>query len=114
MIPYYTGGSSTFSPLAGYGCVNSRQSVFIDNVQGRQTFEVYTMPHEETDVLNMQITVYDESEIIMKEMNLEAVPVTRNRVTQYTGDLMNGSPMSGNVFNLTGDDTWSGTDGYVF
>ena len=72
------------------------------------------MPHEETDVLNMQITVYDESEIIMKEMNLEAVPVTRNRVTQYTGDLMNGSPMSGNVFNLTGDDTWSGTDGYVF
>ena len=41
---YYTGGSSTFSPSAGYGCVNSKQTE-IRPVADDGTYEIFTLPH---------------------------------------------------------------------
>ena len=39
---YYTGGSSTFSPSAGYGCVNSKQTEIRAVTDGVTTFDIFT------------------------------------------------------------------------
>ncbi|MBQ4386157.1 MAG: FimB/Mfa2 family fimbrial subunit, partial [Prevotella sp.] len=51
---YYTGGSSTFSPKDGYGCVNSKQTELRTVPAGSASgtiFEIFTLPHTEEDVL---------------------------------------------------------------
>ena len=87
---YYTGGSSTLSPLTGLGCVNSRQTeVRAFDVNG--VYEVYTIPHEADDVLTkVTITAYDAGDNELCECVLENVPVHLNRVMNYTGDGFNG------------------------
>jgi len=52
---YYTGGSSTFSPSAGYGCVNSKQTEIRAVADGVTTFDIFTLPHTEDDVLTETI-----------------------------------------------------------
>ncbi|MBQ3699877.1 MAG: FimB/Mfa2 family fimbrial subunit [Prevotella sp.] len=110
----YTGGSSTYSPVLGFGCVKSTQTAEMEIAEGQDIFEIYTFPHEEEDVLNITIRLLDSKKDAIKELTLENVPVTLNRITQYTGDLMNASSVSGNTFNLTGDDEWNGTENYTF
>lgn len=124
---YYTGGSSTFSPYAGYGCVNSRQTVMMNVASGQRVFEVFTFPHSETDELKMLITVYDSGDNILKELTLENVPVTRNKITLYKGDFQGGggtsggdddSGNSGGTTNgglvMKAESEWGGTDSYTF
>lgn len=110
---YYTGGSSTFSPALGYGCVNSRQTVTLDVAAGQQTFEVYTMPHEENDELKIQVRVMGETDNILNELTFENVPVVRNHVTTYKGSFM-GSSSNAYTFSLTGESDWAGIDVYTF
>ena len=78
---YYLGGSSTFSPKDGYGCVNSKQTeirpVPADFVSGT-AFEVYTLPHTEEDVLTkLTVTALDANDNIIKERVFENIPITR-------------------------------------
>ncbi len=110
---YYTGGSSTFSPALGYGCVNSRQTVTLNVAAGQQTFEVYTMPHEENDELKIQVRVMGETDNILNELTFENVPVARNHVTTYKGSFM-GSSSNAYTFSLTGESDWAGIDVYTF
>ena len=111
---YYTGGSSTFSPLEGYGCVNSRQTVMMGVTSDQTVFEVYTMPHDESGVLKMTVTVYDANDNIVKEHVFEQVPVTRDKITVYTGDFMDGNASSGHSFYFTAEGQWGGTNSYTF
>lgn len=123
---YYTGGSSTFSPYAGYGCVNSRQTVMMNVASGQRVFEVFTFPHAETDELKMVITVYDSDDNILKEQTFENVPVTRNKITLYKGDFGGGGGTSGgggsgggggttnNGLSMKAESEWAGTDSYTF
>ena len=123
---YYTGGSSTFSPYAGYGCVNSRQTVMMNVASGQRLFEVFTFPHSETDELKMVITVYDSDDNILKEQTFENVPVTRNKITLYKGDFGGGGGTSGgggsgggggttnNGLSMKAESEWAGTDSYTF
>lgn len=109
---YYTGGSSTLSGETGYGSVNSRQTVKLDVVAGQKQFEVYTFPHAETDELKMVISALDANGEVLRERTLENVPVTRNRITRYTGQFFGASTGEvGNVsFNLTASSEWDGED----
>ena len=111
---YYTGGSSTFSPYSGYGCVNSRQTVMMNVSAGQRVFEVYTLPHEETDVLKIVVSVYNSNDDVLAEHTFENVPVTRNKITQYTGEFLGGNSRTGSSFNLTANDEWEGKDNYTF
>jgi hypothetical protein len=109
---YYTGGSSTLSPLTGYGCVNSRQTeVRPFDVNG--VYEIYTMPHEKDDMLTkVIITAYDANDNNLGECVLENVPVHLNRVTNYTGDIFGSG---GSVaFPITVNPEWDGIDDYEF
>ena len=114
---YYTGGSSTFSPSAGYGCVNSKQTE-IRPVADDGTYEIFTLPHTEEDVLTkLTVTALDTNDNTVKERVFENVPVTRNQVTRYTGSFFgNGGSgqTSDGTFRLTADPDWDSVNGYTF
>ena len=118
---YYLGGSSTFSPKDGYGCVNSKQTeirpVPADFVSGT-AFEIYTLPHTEEDVLTkLTVTALDANDNILKERVFENIPITRNQVTRYTGIFFGsggGNSTNDGTFCLTADPDWDAVNGYTF
>ena len=118
---YYTGGSSTFSPKDGYGCVNSKQTevrtVPADFVSGT-AFDIYTLPHTESDVLTkLTVTALDANDNTVKERTFENVPITRNQVTRYTGSFFGsggGGSTSDGTLRLTADPDWDSVNGYTF
>jgi len=115
---YYTGGSSTFSPSAGYGCVNSKQTEIRAVADGVTTFDIFTLPHTEDDVLTkLTVTALDANDNTVKERIFENIPVTRNQITRYTGSFF-GSGGSGQTsdgtFRLTADPDWDSVNGYTF
>lgn len=118
---YYLGGSSTFSPKDGYGCVNSKQTeirpVPADFVSGT-AFEVYTLPHTEEDVLTkLTVTALDANDNIIKERTFENIPIIRNQVTLYTGSFFGsggGNSTNDGTFRLTADPDWDSVNGYTF
>ena len=114
---YYTGGSSTFSPKDGYGCVNSRQTE-VRTVAADGIYDIYTLPHTEQDVLTkLTVTALDADDNIIKERLFENVPITRNQITRYTGSFFgsggSGSTSDGN-FRLTANPDWDSVNGYTF
>lgn len=113
---YYLGGSSTFSPKDGYGCVNSKQTE-IRPVSDDGIYEIFTLPHTEDDVLTkLTVTALDQNDNIIKEKVFENVPVTRNQVTRYTGSFFGsgGSGSSDGTIRLTADPDWDSVNGYTF
>lgn len=126
---YYTGGSSTFNPSTGFGCVNSRQTVMMDIADGQQVFEVYTFPHELNDYLKLTVTVYDGNENILMEHLFEDVPVTVDKITVYSGSFFGGSggggdngnnggsgdtPYAPDGITLKAESEWAGISNYSF
>ena len=114
---YYLGGSSTFSPKDGYGCVQSKQTE-IRPVATDGIYEIYTLPHTEEDVLTkLTVTALDANDNILKERTFENIPITRNQVTRYTGSFFGsggtGTTSSG-TFRLTADPDWDSVNGYTF
>ncbi len=87
---YYTGGSSTFDPSSGFGCVNSRQTVNLTVKPEMKVFEVYTFPHSLTDVLKITVTAINSSNEELFERVFEEVPVTLNCITTYRGKFFQG------------------------
>ena len=114
---YYLGGSSTFSPKDGYGCVNSKQTE-IRPVATDGIYEIYTLPHTEEDVLTkLTVTALDANDNIIKERIFENVPITRNQVTRYTGSFFGsggGNSTNDGTFRLTADPDWDAVYGYTF
>ena len=114
---YYLGGSSTFSPKDGYGCVNSKQTE-IRPVSTDGIYEIYTLPHTEEDVLTkLTVTALDANDNIIKERVFENVPIVRNQVTRYTGSFFGsggGGETGSGDFRMTADPDWDAVNGYTF
>ncbi|UKK49638.1 FimB/Mfa2 family fimbrial subunit [Prevotella sp. E9-3] len=114
---YYLGGSSTFSPKDGYGCVQSKQTE-IRPVSTDGIYEIYTLPHTEEDVLTkLTVTALDANDNILKERTFENIPITRNQVTRYTGSFFGsggGNSTNDGTFRLTADPDWDAVNGYTF
>ena len=114
---YYTGGSSTFSPRDGYGCVNSKQTE-VRPTAADGIYDIYTLPHTEDDVLTkLTVTALDANDNTVKERVFENVPVTRNQITRYTGSLFGnggGGSTSDGTFRMTADPDWDSVNGYSF
>lgn len=114
---YYTGGSSTFSPATGYGAKQSRQTETRTVAEGVTTFEIYTMPHEENDVLSIIVRALDANDDVIKERTFDDVPITRNQVTRYTGSFFGnggkGSTSEGSL-HMTADPEWDSVNSFSF
>lgn len=117
---YYTGGSSTLNPTTGYGCVQSKQTEYRSTV-GNDTvvtnYELFTAPHDLNDVLKLVITAQDQSGATKGEWTMDNVPVTRNKITTWTGRLFKdngtGEQIDGGI-SLTLNPTWDGTVNYTW
>ena len=117
---YYTGGSSTLNPTTGYGCVQSKQTEYRTTV-GNDTvvtnYELFTAPHDLNDVLKLVITAQDLSGATKGEWTMDNVPVTRNKITTWTGRLFKdngtGEQIDGGI-SLTLNPTWDGTVNYTW
>lgn len=111
---YYTGGSSTFDAVSGYGCVNSRQTEVRDVPAAAHSepsaYEIYTFPHSDGRSLDITVTALNSSDGVVDEREFDDVPVERNQVTQYSGVFFGASPGSGRSFTFTVDDEWSQVD----
>ena len=114
---YYLGGSSTFSPKDGCGCVNSKQTE-IRPVSDDGIYEIFTLPHTDDDVLTkLTVTALDQNDNIIKEKVFENVPVTRNQITRYTGSFFGSGGSGGSsdgTIRLTADPDWDSVNGYTF
>lgn len=88
---YYTGGSGALNVVSGYGCKNSKQSVFVtldDTMTGSKVqCDMYTFLHEETGKLNFIVKAFDANDDIVYETEFNDVPMQRNCITRYTGAL---------------------------
>lgn len=117
---YYTGGSSTLNPSTGYGCVNSKQTEYRATVVDGSpvsVYELYTSPHELNDVLKLVITAQDANNSTVNEWTMENIPVTKNKITTWTGSLFSndgGGPSTDGSITITLDTTWGGTVSYTW
>lgn len=110
---YYTGGSSTFSAVSGYGCVNSRQTeyreILPERVGEEGLFEIYTFPHQELDTLKISISALDASGNPLYQTDLTQIPVRRNWITQQTMPLFTQQNHDNTLnVDLADSGRWSG------
>lgn len=84
---YYEGGSGALDATTGFGCVNSKQSVFVDAAEsGQLQFEMYTFPHEDPDEVTFTVKAFDASDNILYTKEFKNVKMQRNCITQYSGN----------------------------
>lgn len=114
---YYTGGSSTYSPLASCGSKNSRQTevrLLSDadlDTDGHPVFEVFTFPHQPVDEVKLTLTPQDDQgKSIAPERVINAIPIRLNTVTEIRGPLF--VPTTTASFQITICDQWSDTIHY--
>lgn len=113
---YYTGGSSTFNAVTGFGCVNSKQTETLDMNPSQKVYEVYTFPHEDKDKLKLTISILNESGFVMASNTFEDVEVTKNYITKYSGKLFGNlsGGMSDISIDFEFDPEWAGENEYEF
>jgi len=108
---YYLGGSSTLSPSAGFGVVNSKQTEVRD-VTGAN-YEIYTFPHSLNDVLTkITVTALDIEGETLDEVIITDVPVRLNEVTEIHRPIFNTGAVSHNTLEFTCDPEWAGIINY--
>lgn len=115
---YYTGGSSTFNAVTGYGCVNSKQTEYRQVVSHDigQQFEVYTFLHADAGQLKMTVTAQDANGEVLKETNFSEVPMKRNCITQYSGSFFSniGDTSYASSYMLHINSQWEDTSTYTY
>ena len=112
----YTGGSANFNPLTSEGTTKSTQS---ENrpVSGSDTYQVFTFPYmAASGTLKMTVTALTSTGDVIKKKTIDAVPVTRNRITRYTGHLFDDTPgeITETGFGFMVETDWDGIDDYTF
>lgn len=120
----YKGGSAAVNPFTMEGTTksNQKETILIED-HNRKVFEIYTFPRFEEkngirnlSTLEITVTAIDIYGNAVKERVLENVPVTRNRITECTGELFAGGVLEYTNIGFGGlqvEQDWAGTDSYV-
>ena len=110
----YSNGSATLDVLNGYGCVTTKQSELFDVDSTMHVFELYTFPQRGKSVMKMSVKAYDVYGNTVAEMAWNDIPMTVNRITQYTGRLFKDGcrEFAQAGFPITVNNEWAGTDEY--
>lgn len=102
---YYTGGSGTLDAMNdGWGSVNSTQTQWFSLSHTEKKFEIYTIPHDDSDLLTVTASTYQNGANLVSERKVEDIPVKRNHITTCRGYLF--SPVYKMDFKITIDDEW--------
>ena len=112
----YTGGSANFNPSSSEGITKSTQSETRTAVSP-QVYSVFTFPYlSESGTLKMTLSALDAQGVVIHSRTFEPIPVTRNRITSYTGQFFDGTggEITQTAFGFTIDTEWAGEDHYTF
>ena len=112
----YTGGSANFNPTTLEGITKSSQTERrIRN--SMNTHQAYTFPYMATScTLRMTVSGLDEDGAVIRRHVFENVPVTRNRITTYTGKFFEDGDgiFTQSDFGFVVHTDWDGEDNYTF
>ena len=116
MVFDYSGGSANFNPTNLQGITKSQQSESRPSVSS-QEYAIYTFPYlSESGTLKITATATTADGSSIRQRIFENVPVTRNRITTYTGTFFEEGDghmqQSGISFTVNGE--WDGEDCYEF
>ncbi|MBR1449937.1 MAG: hypothetical protein IJ588_14505 [Prevotella sp.] len=112
----YTGGSANFNPSTNEGTTKSTQSENRAR-SDTSTYQVFTFPYlAESGTLKMTLTAYDADGNTLRQRVFEQVPVTRNRITTYTGQFFDGTEgnFTQSTFGFSVNGEWGGEDNFTF
>ena len=103
---YYTGGSGAFDANTGFGCVNSKQSLFFDVSSGQKQFDLYTFLHDTEGTIHLLATAYDAGDNVLYEREFD-VPLVQNKMTWLSGPFFSGTTSS-STFSVVINTDWAG------
>lgn len=103
---YYTGGSGAFDANTGFGCVNSKQSLFFDVSSGQKQFDLYTFLHDTEGAIHLLATAYDAGDNVLYEREFD-VPLVQNKMTWLSGPFFSGTTSS-STFSVVINTDWAG------
>lgn len=112
----YTGGSANFNPTTLEGITKSTQSERrLRNTQN--VHQAYTFPYLSTScTLKMTVSGLDADGTVIRKRTFDNVPVTRNRITTYTGHFFEDGDgtFTQSDFGFVVHTDWDGEDTIIF
>lgn len=112
----YTGGSANFNPSTSEGTTKSTQSETRQR-NDAQTYEVFTFPYmSATGTLHVTVSAIDDQGVVLVQRTFDAIPVSRNRITTYTGQFFGGGggTVTQTAFGFVVNGDWEGEDNFTF
>ena len=112
----YSGGSANFNPTTLEGITKSNQS---ENrtTNGSHIYQAFTFPYlEESGYIKMTCTALDVDGNVIRQRVFEDVPVTRNRITTFTGNFFveGDGTFTQSDFGFVVHADWDGEDFHTF
>ena len=111
----YIGGSANFNPTTSEGCTKSNQN------ETRQApaseYRCFTFPYMATSCnLKVTLSAMNDGGTMLRQRVLADVPVTRNRITTYTGKFFEDGDgvITQENFGITVNGDWDGEDTHTF
>ena len=112
----YTGGSANFNPQTLEGITKSSQSE--KRIRNElNTHQAYTFPYLATScLLKITVSATDMDGTVIRKRVFEDVPVTRNRITTYTGHFFEDGDgqFTQSDFGFVVHADWDGEDFYTY
>lgn len=112
----YTGGSANFNPTTLEGITKSSQSE--RRIRNElNTHQAYTFPYLSMScLLKITVSATDMDGTVIRKRVFEDVPVTRNRITTYTGHFFEDGDgqFTQSDFGFVVHADWDGEDFYMF
>ena len=112
----YTGGSANFNPTTLEGITKSSQSE--KRIRNElMIHQAYTFPYmAKSCTLKMTVSALDSQGTVIRKRTFEDVPVTRNRITTYTGHFFEDGDgqFTQSDFGFVVHADWDGEDFYTF
>ena len=111
----YSGGSANFNPTTFEGCTKSNQSE--SRTAPAAEYYFFTFPYlARSGYLKMTLSALTSDGTVLTQKTISDVPVTRNRITTYSGTLFDDAPgdITQTAFGLSVNPEWEGEDFYHF
>lgn len=112
----YIGGSANFNPTTFEGTTKSTQSE-TRAVAANDTYAIFTFPYQSNaGRLKVTVTALTASGDVIRKRTFEDIPVTRNRITTYTGPFFGegDGTVTQSGFGFLAEGDWDGEDIYEF
>ena len=112
----YTGGSANFNPTTLEGITKSSQSE-MRTTNGIQIYQAFTFPYlSSSGYIKMTCTALDVDGNIIRQREFPSIPVTRNRITTFTGSFFvdGDGVFTQSDFGFVVHADWDGEDFYTY